>query len=150
MSSPSNANVPGIGLDQAVDHAQQRSTCRRPRGRREAQNSPLGDLERHVVDRDPAAIALVDVLEGDHAPTPASREREEAERDIGDERDEDDRERTEEDEVGRRLAEPEEDEAAEAAGADQRRDHGEADRLHGDDAEAGEEHRQRQRDARRA
>ena len=96
------------------------------------------------------AIGLGEVLDLDHAgrtlpgaalltSTAASR------RTAAAEGERDRRHGAEQDEVHRGLADAEEHEDAEAAAADQRRDGREPDVLDEDDADAGEDHRQRER-----
>ena len=112
-----------------------------PDGPSSTQNAPCGTVQRKIVDDRAAVVDLLTPLDLDHRPATRRQSGEALQQEIGGQRQQDRRERAEQHEVGGILPEALEDKDAEAAGADQRRDDGEADRLHGHDAQPGDEHR---------
>src|SRR6266481_2575471 len=119
-----------------------------PEGPRRTQNAPSGTVSDNSSTTRLAPKALLTrsiSITGRSRSLPRGQRGQHLQQKIGGEREEDRRQRPEEHQVGGVLPEPLEDKAAETAGADQRGDDGEPDRLHRDDAQAGQQQGQRQR-----
>ena len=110
------------------------------------QNSPAGIVSDRSSTTGAAVIALGHVVELDHRGARRGSSGGQAlQHEISGQRQKDRRQSAEQHQIERVLAEPLEHEGAEPAGADQRGDDGEPDRLHGDDAQPSEQYRQRER-----
>ena len=114
-----------------------------PDGPSSTQKAPSGTLSDRSwrTGRSPNALLTcsISIIGGATIAARASQQ------EIGRQGEPDGRQRAEQNQIGGILAEPLEDEAAEPAGADQRRHHREPDRLHDDDAQPGQEQRHCQR-----
>ena len=134
-----------IARDQPVDH----SECRRlaaAGGAEQHAELPGADSQRQSVDDPSVAIGFGDVVDLDHGAARLAQHRDNGLQDeVGGERQEDRRQGAEQNEIGRVLAEPFEDEGAEPAGADQCGDDREPDRLHRHDAQPGQQYRKGER-----
>ena len=105
----------------------------------------LLDLHRHVIDHGRRAVLLAEVLDRDHCLHPLHDLHQRIEHHRRGECQRDDRNRPEQHQVDRRLADALEHEGTQAAAADERRHRHHADVLHQHHADAGEDHRQRER-----
>ena len=141
----SDPDRPGIDRDQPIDHPQGRRFAATG-GAEQHAKIPGRDGQRKPVDNAALAIGLCDLVDFDHG---AKRRRSRVETicstKVGGERQKNRRQRTEQNEIDGILAEPFKDKGSEPARADQRRDDRQADRLHGHDAQPGEQYRECER-----